>query len=73
MSSRLRQVLASVDTPFLVVEAALLASAHVRMGLRLMERATAEAGDCEDGGSTVGLALRCLAERMFILADRLRL
>ena len=66
-------MLASVDTPFLVVEAALLASAHDRMGRRLMERAATEPGDCEDGGSTVGLALRCLAERTFRLADRLRL
>ena len=71
MSSRLRQVLASADTPFLVVEAALLASAHVDMGRRLMQKAT-EAGDCEDG-STVCLALRCLAEQMFRTADRLRL
>jgi hypothetical protein len=68
----LREVLASVDTPFLVYETALLAAGHVHMGKKLMQAAT-EAGDCQDDGATLCLALKCLAQRMFVLADRLRL
>jgi hypothetical protein len=68
----LREVLASVDTPFLVYETALLAAGHVDMGQKLMKAAT-EAGDCQDGQATVCFALKCLAQRMFVLAGRLRL
>ena len=68
----LSEALASVDTPFLVYETALLASGHVDMGNRLRRKA-AEAGDCHDGEATVCFALRCLAERLFILAGRLRI
>ena len=68
----LTEVLASVDTPFLVYETALLAAGHVDMGQRLMKAAT-EAGDCQDGQATVCFALKCLAQRMFVLAGRLRL
>ena len=68
----LTEVLASVDTPFLVYETALLAAGHVDMGQKLMKAAT-EAGDCQDDGATLCLALKCLAQRMFVLADRLRL
>ena len=68
----LTEVLASVDTPFLVYETALLAAGHVDMGQRLMTAAT-EAGDCQDGQATVCFALKCLAQRMFVLAGRLRL
>ena len=68
----LREVLASADTPFLVYETALLAAGHVHMGQKLMQAAT-EAGDCQDDGTTLCLALKCLAQRMFVLADRLRL
>ena len=68
----LTEVLASVDTPFLVYETALLAAGHVDMGQKLMKAAT-EAGDCQDGQATVCFALKCLAQRLFILAGRLRL
>ena len=68
----LAEVLASVDTPFLVYETALLAAGHVDMGQRLMKAAT-EADDCQDGRATVCFALKCLAQRMFVLAGRLRL
>ena len=68
----LREVLASVDTPFLVYETALLAAGHVDMGQKLMKAAT-EAGDCQEGRATVCFALKCLAQRMFVLAGRLRL
>ena len=68
----LAEVLASVDTPFLVYETALLAAGHVDMGQKLMKAAT-EAGDCQNGQATVCFALKCLAQRMFVLAGRLRL
>ena len=68
----LTEVLASVETPFLVYETALLAAGHVEMGKRL-RRAATEAGDCDDGTATVCFALQCLAERLLILATRLRL
>ena len=68
----LTEVLASVDTPFLVYETALLAAGHVDMAKRLRQKA-AEAGDCDDGTATVCFALQCLAERLLILATRLRL
>jgi hypothetical protein len=68
----LTEVLASVDTPFLVYETALLAAGHVDMGQKLMKAAT-EAGDCQNGQATVCFALKCLAQRMFVLAGRLRL
>ena len=68
----LSEALASVETPFLVYEAALLAAGHVDMAKRLRQKA-AEAGDCEDGPATVCFALQCLAERLLILAGRLRL
>ena len=67
----LTEALASVDTPFLLYETALLAAGHVEMGKRLRKAAT-EAGDCEDGRATVCFALRVLAERMDVLAGRLR-
>ena len=66
----LSEVLASVETPFLVYETALLAAGHVEMGKRL-RRAATEAGDCEDGQATVCFALRVLAERMIVLANLL--
>ena len=66
----LTEALASVETPFLLYETALLAAGHVEMGKRLRKAAT-EAGDCEDGHATVCFALRVLAERMIILAGRL--
>jgi hypothetical protein len=68
----LSEVLASVDSPFLVYEMSLLASGHVEFGMRLRDAAVA-AGDCDEGDATVCHALRCLAERLFVLADRLRL
>ena len=68
----LSEVLASVDSPFLVYEMSLLASGHVEFGMRLRD-AAAGAGDCHEGEATVCRALRCLAERLFVLADRLRL
>jgi hypothetical protein len=68
----LNEALASVETPFLVYEAALLAAGHVDMAKRLRQKA-AEAGDCDDGTVTVCFALQCLAERLLILATRLRL
>ncbi len=68
----LSEVLASVDIPFLVYEMSLLASGHVEFGMRLRD-AAAGAGDCHEGEATVCHALRCLAERLFVLADRLRL
>ena len=67
----LTEALASVETPFLLYETALLAAGHVEMGKRLRKAAT-EAGDCEDGRATVCFALRVLAERMDVLAGRLR-
>ena len=67
----LSEALASVETPFLLYETALLAAGHVEMGKRL-RKAAAEAGDCEDGQATVCFALRVLAERMDVLADRLQ-
>ena len=69
----LTEALASVETPFLVYETALLAAGHVEMGQRLRHAAATEAGDCEDsdGQATVCFALRVLAERMIILASRL--
>ena len=68
----LTEVLASVDTPFLVYETALLAAGHVEMGKRLRHAAATEAGDCENGQATVCFALRVLAERMSVLAGRLQ-
>ena len=67
----LTEALAAVDTPFLVYETALLAAGHVDMAKRLRHAAATEAGDCEDGQATVCFALRVLAERMIVLADRL--
>ncbi len=67
----LTEALASVETPFLLYETALLAAGHVEMGKRL-RKAAAEAGDYEDGLATVCFALRVLAERMDVLAGRLR-
>jgi hypothetical protein len=69
----LTEALASVETPFLLYETALLAAGHVEMGKRLRHAAAAEAGDCEDGRrATVCFALRVLAERMDVLAGRLQ-
>ena len=65
----LSEVLASVDSPFLVYEMSLLASGHVEFGTRLRDAAVG-AGDCDEGEATVCHALRCLAERLFVLADR---
>ena len=67
----LTEALASVETPFLLYETALLAAGHVEMGKRL-RKAAAEAGDCEGGRATVCFALRVLAERMDVLAGRLQ-
>ena len=67
----LSEALASVETPFLLYETALLAAGHVEMGKRL-RKAAAEANDCEDGQATVCFALQVLAERMDVLADRLQ-
>jgi hypothetical protein len=67
----LTEALASVETPFLLYETALLAAGHVEMGKRL-RKAAAEAGDCEEGPATVCFALRVLAERMDVLAGRLQ-
>ena len=67
----LTETLASVETPFLLYETALLAAGHVEMGKRL-RKAAAEAGDCEDGQATVCFALQVLAKRMDVLADRLQ-
>jgi hypothetical protein len=61
----LSEVLASVDSPFLVYEMSLLASGHIEFGMRLRDAAVA-AGDCDEGEATVCHALRCLAERLFI-------
>ena len=68
----LTEALASVDTPFLLYETALLAAGHVEMGKRLGHAAATEAGDCENGQATVCFALRVLAERMSVLAGRLQ-
>ena len=67
----LTEALASVETPFLLYETALLAAGHVEMGKRL-RKAAAEADECEDGQATVCFALQVLAERMDVLADRLQ-
>jgi hypothetical protein len=67
----LTEALASVETPFLLYETALLAAGHVEMGKRL-RKAAAEACECEDGQATVCFALQVLAERMDVLADRLQ-